>query len=91
MEKETQQIQLNVDPNIYSVTNININFDEENFYLGLISGGQMRQFSVSPKHAKRALLLLEKHLSEYEKQFGKLETQLPKAPQMSQEEKKFGF
>lgn len=87
-----QQIQLSVDPNHYAISTINIGSSEEDFYFAITSGNQVRQFLASPKHAKRILLLLQQQIDLYEKQYGKLETELPKAKEGSADtHKKMGF
>ena len=92
MEKEhQQQIQVNLDPNIYFITMVNMLFNEEGFNFLITSGNQGRQFTATPKHAKRISMLLEKQIKEYEKQFGEIKTQLPEMPKQSQEENKLGF
>jgi len=91
MEKEPQQIQLNLDPNSYLISMVNMGFDEENFHFLIASGNQGRQFIATPKHAKRIYLLLKKQIEEYEKKFGELKTQLPESPQKTQEETNLGF
>jgi hypothetical protein len=91
MEKEPQQIQLNADPNLYLITLMNIGFNEEFFNFLIASGNQGRQFSATPKHAKRIYLLLKQQIENYEKQFGEIKTQLPSRPQSTQEENKVGF
>ncbi len=100
MEKEQQkQIQLNVDPNAYYISMVNMRFDEEGFHFLLASGNQGRQFMASPKHAKRIYLLLKQQIENYEKQFGEIKTQLPQRPpaspsqggQNTQEDNKVGF
>jgi hypothetical protein len=91
MEKEPQQIQIGVDPNSYTITNANIIFDEELFYFMLTSANQGRQFTVTPKHAKRIYLLLKQQIENYEKQFGEIKTQLPQMPKNTSEESKVGF
>lgn len=74
---EQNPIQLNLDPNMYGLTGVNIVFDEMQFGLHLISGNQLRQYLASPIHAKRILLLLQKQMAAYEKQFGEIKTELP--------------
>jgi len=91
MEKEPQQIQVNLDPNVYAITMVNMMYDEENFQFLVTSGNQGRQFHATPKHAKRIYLLLKKQIEEYEKRFGEIKTQLPEMPKASQEESKLGF
>jgi len=91
MEKEPQQIQLNVDPNAYYISMVNMRFDEEGFHFLIASANQGRQFTASPKHAKRIYLLLKQQLDQYEKQFGEIKTALPQRPQNTQEDTKVGF
>ena len=91
MNKESQQIQLNVDPNVYLITLMNMGFNEEFFNFLIASGNQGRQFSATPKHAKRIYLLLKQQIENYEKQFGEIITKLPERPQTTQEENKLGF
>ncbi|PIQ07460.1 MAG: hypothetical protein COW72_00230 [Candidatus Nealsonbacteria bacterium CG18_big_fil_WC_8_21_14_2_50_37_10] len=86
MEEEQKEIKINLDPNLYAVVNVSIAFDEEQFVFTIFSGNQARRFSVSPKHAKRILLLLEKQISEYKKKFGILETKLPEKMETRKEE-----
>jgi len=98
MEKEQKQIQLNVDPNAYFISMVNMRFDEEGFHFLFASGNQGRQFVASPKHAKRMHLLLKQQIENYEKQFGEIKTQLPdrlpasqQSGQNTQEDNKVGF
>jgi len=91
MDNQPQQIQVNLDPNSYLVTMVNMAFDEENFHFLITSGNQGRQFVATPKHAKRIYLLLKKQIEEYEKKFGELKTQLPEIPKTTQKEHKIGF
>ena len=91
MEKEPQQIQLNLDTNSYLISFMNMGFDEENFHFMIASGNQGRQFVANPKHAKRIYLLLKQQIEAYEKKFGELKTNLPQAPKNTKEENKLGF
>lgn len=91
MDKEPQQIQVNLDPNVYAVTMVNMIFDEEAFQFLITSGNQGRQFLATPKHAKRIYLLLKKQIEEYEKKFEEIKTQLPEIPKASQGGAKIGF
>lgn len=89
-----QQIQVNIDPNAYAITMVNMVFDEELFHFLITSGNQGRQFVASPKHAKRIYLLLKQQIEQYEKKFGEVKTQLPPKPQITQdirESTKLGF
>lgn len=93
MEKEPQQIQVNVDATLYAMSNMSIISDEENFYFFITSGNQGRRFAASPKHAKRIYLLLQQQLEAYEKKFGELKTALPQVQKntQAQEGTKIGF
>lgn len=91
MEKEAQQIQINLDPNSYLITMVNMGFDEEMFHFMITSGNQGRQFTATPKHAKRIYLLLKQQIENYEKKFGEIKTSLPQMPQSTKEEPKVGF
>ncbi len=86
MENEKKQIKINLDPVLYALSNVSINFNEELFDLLMISGNQGRRFRLSPKHAKRVYLLLEKAIGEYEKKYGKIEAQLLQKKESSPEE-----
>ncbi len=87
---EQQQIQINLEPNVHTITNINLNPTEEEFILMLMSGNNARQYSMNPKHAKRFSMLLQNAIAEYEKKFGELKTELPTVNNQT-ETKKFGF
>lgn len=84
MPEEPKQIKIDLDPILYSLSNVNVGYNEEVFDFLFVSGNQARQFRASPKHAKRIFLLLEKCLEEYEKKFGRLETQLPEKREAAQ-------
>ena len=96
MEKEQHQVQLNVDPNAYYISMVNMRFEEEGFHFLIASANQARQFTATPKHAKRIYLLLKQQIENYEKQFGEIKTQLPPPAQagerpMITQENKIGF
>jgi hypothetical protein len=91
MANEEKQIKVNLDPVLYAVSNVNIGFNEEVFDLLITSGNQGRQFRVSPKHAKRISMLLERSLDEYEKKFGQLKTQLLEKTKETQTKEGLGF
>lgn len=74
---QPNQMPINFEPFITALTGANILFDEEQFVFVLQSGNFMRRYGLSPKHAKRFMLLLEKQVAEYEKTNGKLNTALP--------------
>lgn len=90
-DKETQAIQINLDPNSYAITNVSIASDEEMFHFFITSGNQGRQFTSTPKHAKRIYLLLKQQLETYEKQFGEIKTQLPTRPQGEDKKEETGL
>ena len=91
-ENKEKIIKVNLDPVLYAANNVNIAFSEEEFVFTIFSGNQARRFIVSPKHAKRILLLLEKQIGEYEQRFGKLEAKLPERMGTEKEEEKpLGF
>ena len=91
-EETQQQININVDPNIYFITMVNMMFNEDSFNFLITSGNQGRQFVADPKHAKRIYLLLKQQIETYEKQFGEIKTKLPEMQKTSQEqEDKIGF
>lgn len=77
MENQEQQIQIALDQQIFALTNANYIFDEEQIVLFLHSGNSARRYMLTPKHAKRFSLLLDKCIAEYEKKFGVLKTDLP--------------
>lgn len=92
MEKQQpQQIHVNLDPNVYAITNLNSAFDEEAFHFIIMSGNQGKQFVANPKHAKRIYLLLKQQIEQYENKFGELKTQLAEHPGVTQSESKVGF
>ena len=90
-QQEPPQIQVNVDPNAYLINMMNMAFDEEIFHFLITSGNQGRQFTATPKHAKRIFLLLKQQIENYEKQFGEIKTQLPERPKNTNENSKIGF
>lgn len=75
--EEKKEIKINLDPNLYALNNVQVNMSEESFNFLLISGQQAKQYSASPKHAKRIHLLLAKLISQYEEKFGQIKTELP--------------
>lgn len=51
--------------------------NEESFRFIAISGNKGRQFQVTPAHAKRIKMLLEREIEEYEETNGEIEASLP--------------
>ncbi len=90
MANEEKQVKINLDPILYALSNVNLNFNKEVFDFLFVSGNQARQFRASPEHAKRIYLLLEKCLAEYEEKFGSIKTQLPEKKEAASGEK-IGF
>ena len=91
MPEEKKEIKINLDPNLYAITNINMGFTEENFAFLITSGNQARQFLATPKHAKRIYLLLKQQIEQYEKKYEELKTELPSKPKTTQKEGEVGF
>ncbi len=87
---EEQTIQINVEPNLIAISGVRVLPTEEEFNLQILSGNMMRQYSMSPKHAKRLSMLLNNSIAEYESKFGELKTELPTVNNQT-ETKKFGF
>lgn len=85
-----EQKQIQLEPNAHFVSGITIASTEEEFILHIISGHTARNYTLTPKHAKRVLMLLQKTVSDYESKFGELTTKLPEAPNQTQS-KKIGF
>ena len=88
---EKQPININLDPNIYAVSNAKVVIAEEEVQILLVSGHQGRQFMFTPKHAKRLMLLLAENIQNYEEKFGELKTELPKQKGNSGKKKSVGF
>jgi hypothetical protein len=91
MANEPQPIQMSLDPNSYAITNVSMVSDEEMFHFFITSGNQGRQFTATPKHAKRISLLLQQQIEAYEKKFGEIKTQLPTRPQGEDKKEETGL
>lgn len=89
MKIEFAKVPVQIESHAFSLTNVQISATEELFSLLLSSSGLVRQYHISPKQAKRILLLLSKWVEIYEAQFGVLQTSLPEGDQT--EEKPIGF
>jgi hypothetical protein len=87
---EPTQIPINLDPHAYAVTNLSVTATEEEVAFQLSTGSHMKLYMLTPKHAKRVMLLLEKVMGEYEGKYGKLDTSLPKQIDQTTP-KKLGF
>lgn len=87
---EQQPIQINLEPIAFSVTNVSISHNGEEFAIHMISGNQARLYNINPKHAKRVMMLLQNTIKDYEDKFGELKTELPTVNNQT-ENKKFGF
>ncbi len=90
MSEQKKEIKVNLDPVLYGLSNVNINFNEEVFDFLLISGNQGRQFRATPKHAKRIKIILERSINEYEKRYGEIKVELPQKRESAPEER-IGF
>jgi hypothetical protein len=62
---------------ILGLTGANVLFGEGDFLFVCVSGQQVRQYLVTPNHAKQIHLLLQKQIAEYEAKFGEIKAQLP--------------
>lgn len=82
---------MQIDDLLYYLTSANIQFDEEQFILNTISNKIVRSYILSPKHAKRLLLLLQKKVEQFENTHGTLETSLPQGSELKQTSREFGF
>lgn len=84
---------LDADPIHYAAEVCDITFDEESFFINIASGKCRRVYVLTPKHAKRLLLLLKKDIEKYEKQHGLLKTklQMKKKTSTSTGSHPFGF
>lgn len=69
--------QVQIEPVNFSLDGFNALGEEEVFIFLIQSGISLRRYILTPKHAKRISLLLEKTVDAYEKAHGVLETQLP--------------
>lgn len=86
------QINIDVDPVQLSVLTVMSNYNEEVFEITVVSGNRGWRYVLSPKHAKRFLLLLQKQIGDYESLFGELQTSLPQAIQDQEDQTgKIGF
>ena len=90
MTEQPPQLQVALEPVTFALKSL-IDYDEENYFVVLVSGNQGRRYQLSPKHAKRLLFLLQQKIEAYQKQFGELKTELPKAIGQGSNEKKIGF
>lgn len=70
---------------------VQMGFDDESFFLMLISGNGARQYSLSPEHTKRVFLLLEQEIKKFEEKNGKIEAKLPNNKGKTAKEEDFGF
>jgi hypothetical protein len=86
MPDQQQQQQIPIDGHAHALLNVMISHDEENFQFLMASGGPARLYLASPKHAKRIALLLGRQLADYEKKYGEIKAELPKAPKGTAEE-----
>ncbi|KPJ85971.1 hypothetical protein AMJ57_01090 [Parcubacteria bacterium SG8_24] len=87
----SEQKQIALEAPAHALQNVIANFDEEQFRLIMMSGGPARMYVLSPKHAKRIMLLLQKQIGDYEAQFGKVETELPQTVEGTATRGEVGF
>ncbi|MBT7755326.1 MAG: DUF3467 domain-containing protein [Candidatus Magasanikbacteria bacterium] len=82
---------MQIDQILYYLTGANVEFDEEQFVFNTMSNTIARRYVLSPKHAKRFFLLLQKKIEDYEKIHGELKTSLPEVQGIKQTSREFGF
>ncbi len=75
---------------IYYATYSSVSHTEEEFRLHITSQASGRLYAMHPKHAKRLLMTLEKHILNYEKEFGQIKTEI-KPPLETALDRKLGF
>ncbi|MFA6603310.1 MAG: DUF3467 domain-containing protein [Patescibacteria group bacterium] len=88
---DPQPQQIPIDGHAHALMNTIVNYDEEQFQLLMMSGGPARLYMLSPKHAKRLMLLLQKQLADYEAKFGELKTALAQVAKGTTSEEEVGF
>ena len=88
---DKKEIQITLEPVQLALTTAFINNDQENFSMIMVSGNQGRTYILSPMHAKRLQLALQKQISDYENKFGELKTELPKDTGGQTSGSKMGF
>jgi hypothetical protein len=84
-------IQFQARPEIPFVTNIQVSVSEEFAIFNIFSGNQVYRFALTPEHAKRVLLLLEKEIGKFEVKHGEIKTSLPEAQEQGKEGTSIGF
>jgi len=90
MKNDDKRIKLNLDPTLYALSNVSLNWNKHSFDFLMVSGKQARQFRATPEHAKRIYLLLEKQIKDYQEKHGEIEATLPKKNKNTKESK-IGF
>ena len=61
----------------YALASCTISYNDENFFLTMHSGRSSKVYVLTPKHAKRILMLMQRDMDEFEEKYGQLETELP--------------
>lgn len=84
-------IQFQARPEIPFVTNVQLNMSEEFAVFNIFSGNQVYRLALTPKHAKRVLLLLEKEIGKFEAKYGEIKTSLPEIYGQEKEGTSIGF
>jgi len=79
-----------VETGMYYLTGATIALSEEDIRFLLSSHNTSQYYALSPKHAKRFLLLLKSKIDEYEKKYGELKVKHPMLTPRK-ESKKLGF
>ena len=55
-------------------------FNKDSFFFGVTSGNSVDIFATTPRVMKDIAVFLEKHVANYEKQFGKIDMTIPDIP-----------
>ncbi len=84
MAEDKQQFQAK--PEVPFITNLQVSFSQEYAVLNVFSGNQVYRFALTPEHAKRIKMLLEKQLESFEEKHGELDTKLPETPEGQEQE-----
>jgi hypothetical protein len=58
--------------------NVSGGFNKEIFLVGIFSGKEHELYALTPSHTKRLAIWLTGQVESYEKQFGTIDTNLPK-------------
>lgn len=74
---------MDLEPVHYFSERMNVVPSKDSFAFAFQTGGKWKVFIVTPDHAKQIYNLLQRRVTEYEKQFGTLLGRLPDEPMKS--------